>query len=119
MHWLTRLSSEALNIFRQSTRGHEIIDMPLYREFCDDVVAQLEKPSLESSTAMRADRKQPDERERTATSRRNSKYSSRGWYLFKDGITVSPARMTPYSGAAGLRDAFFTLTDTLGYLPAG
>ncbi|KAG5324279.1 MOS1T transposase, partial [Pseudoatta argentina] len=50
--------------------------------------------SLESSTAMRADRKQPDERERTATLRRSSKYSSRGWYLFKDGITVSPARMT-------------------------
>ncbi|TGZ51299.1 Uncharacterized protein DBV15_07779, partial [Temnothorax longispinosus] len=33
------ISTEALSIFRQSTRGHEIIDMPLYREFCGDVVA--------------------------------------------------------------------------------
>ncbi|EGI69028.1 hypothetical protein G5I_02196 [Acromyrmex echinatior] len=47
MHWLTRLPSEALNIFRQSTRSHEIIDMPLYHEFCDDVTAQLEKPGFE------------------------------------------------------------------------
>jgi len=44
---------------------------------------------------MHADRKQPDKRERTATLRHNRRYSSRGWYLFKDRITVSPARMTP------------------------
>ncbi|KYN39441.1 hypothetical protein ALC56_05934 [Trachymyrmex septentrionalis] len=47
MHWLTRLPSKALNIFRQSPRGHETIDMPLYREFYDDVTAQLEKPGFE------------------------------------------------------------------------
>lgn len=46
--WLTRLLTEALTVsmFQQSTRGNEIIDMPLYREFCGDVT-QLEKPEFE------------------------------------------------------------------------
>lgn len=45
---LINATTEALpiSIFRQSTRDHEIIDMPLYREF-RDVVAQLEKPGFE------------------------------------------------------------------------
>lgn len=60
-----------------------------------------------------ADRKQPDERERTATSRRDSRCSSRSWYLLKDGVTVSPARTAPQWSTTDSQGVFFTLTDGL------